>query len=203
MPTRTPSSDVVRPPRGRPRSEPTRRAILAAAIDLTSESGFDALSMDAIASRAGASKATIYRWWRDKVGLVAEAVNTLADEAVAEPDTGTLDGDVRSALDDLLAAMASPLGRVVEALAIAARANPSLHQALEEVVLTGRREMVARVLRRAGARGELREGIDPGLVADVVVDLLFYRIHLDSEPVEASRVEAFVKLLAEGLRRQP
>jgi len=184
--------------KGRPRSQSAKQAVLDAAALRLCEVGFAGLSVGSIAERAGVSKATIYRWWPNKGALVVEAVGALARGAVPEPDTGSLDGDVRAALDDLLAFMASPLGGVVEALAAASQRNPELLQALEDRFLAGRREMVSKVLARAEERGELREGVDKDLVADVAVSLLFYRVRRPS--VDYSLVEGFIKLLSAGVR---
>src|SRR5258708_6987686 len=84
--------------RGRPRSEKTRRAILGAATELLLEPGGGAVSMDAVAERAGASKATIYRWWPSRESL---ALDALFEEWAAVPpprDTGSLRGDLLSLL---------------------------------------------------------------------------------------------------------
>jgi len=174
--------------------------VLGATAALLCEVGYGALTMAAVAKRAKVSKATIYRWWRSKAALVVEAVSTLASGAVPEPDTGSLEGDVRVALADLLAFMGSPLGGVVEALAVASQRNPELARALEENFLAGRREMVTKVLGRAEARGELRHRVDKELVADVAVSLLFYRIRRPA-PIDRSLVDGFIRLLSQGVQR--
>jgi AcrR family transcriptional regulator len=80
-------------------------AILLATLDLLVESGYDQLTMDAVAGRARCSKATIYRRWPGKAELVVTAVRRHAgDPAPAVPDTGTLRGGLLAAL----AAMCEP-----------------------------------------------------------------------------------------------
>src|ERR1700761_4584762 len=80
-------------PRGRPRSVKAHEAILEAAAGLLLEHGLDAVSMDAVAMRAGVSKATIYRWWPTKESLALDAMSTSWIAAVPAPkDTGTLHG---------------------------------------------------------------------------------------------------------------
>ena len=58
---------------GRPRSEPARRAILAAATHLVGREGYGRVTMEAIAREAGVSKQTVYRWWPTKAAIVLEA----------------------------------------------------------------------------------------------------------------------------------
>src|ERR1700749_1245332 len=83
------------PPRGRPRSEKAQQAILAAAAELLLERGLAEVSMDAVAERAGVSKATIYRWWPTKETLALDALYTRwADAAPVPRDTGSLRGDL-------------------------------------------------------------------------------------------------------------
>ena len=87
------------PPRGRPRSEKAHKAILDAAAELLLARGLSAVSMDAVAERAGVSKATIYRWWPTKETLALDALYT--EWAAARPhprDTGSLRGDLLSLL---------------------------------------------------------------------------------------------------------
>ena len=189
--------------RGRPRSQDSRNAVLAAVVELLGRGGFDQLSMDAIAARAAVSKATIYRWWPNKVALVVEAIDETVEEVVTARDTGSLDGDVAWVMSGFLAALNAPEGRLVEALAAASQHHEDLHQALEERFLARRRDLVVGILERASARGELRDGVDHALVADVVVAVLFYRIRLRPPSVDSAVVEGLIRLLVDGLRRQP
>src|SRR3954471_11071434 len=87
------------PQRGRPRDPRRRQAILDAAIALVGEVGFDRMSVEAIAARAGGSKPTIYRRWPGGKGeIVVEAIRALRAEAGQLPDTGTLRGDLPALL---------------------------------------------------------------------------------------------------------
>lgn len=64
----------MKPTRGRPRSEGARLAVIDATVSLLSDVGYDKLTIDAIATRAGVGRQTIYRWWPSKSAIVAEAV---------------------------------------------------------------------------------------------------------------------------------
>src|SRR5580698_2904876 len=78
-----------------PRAEAREQAILDAALELLMEVGYDRLSIDALAERARAGKATIYRHWSGKAQIVAEAVRCRAEETMeVVPDTGPLRGDL-------------------------------------------------------------------------------------------------------------
>src|SRR6476659_4652800 len=85
--------------RGRPRSEQASNAILTAAAELLLEHGLAAINMDAVAARAGVSKATIYRWWPTKETLALDALYHEWDTARPElQDTGSLRADLLALL---------------------------------------------------------------------------------------------------------
>src|SRR5690242_11127534 len=94
---------------GRPRSAECDHAILQAALIEYGSRGLEALSVDAVAARAGVSKATIYRRYPSKVELVMAAAVMLCEETNPELDSGSLVGDVRAYLTNLARVIADPV----------------------------------------------------------------------------------------------
>ena len=96
----------------------SRQAILAAASELLLDRGLNAISMDAVAERAGASKATIYRWWPSKELLALDALfSEWKPDRRDTPDTGTLAGDLLALIGPWVRQLAAkPYGRVIAAL---------------------------------------------------------------------------------------
>src|SRR5438094_4976193 len=87
---------------GRPR-DPSRDGVIRAAIlRLLADSGYAALTMDAVAAEAGVGKATIYRRWRTKTDLVVDTIAEVNRVEALVPDTGTLEGDLRMLLHNLV-----------------------------------------------------------------------------------------------------
>src|ERR1700729_2492432 len=77
------------------RGKPRERAILSAVISLLGETGYEAMTMDAVAARAHASKTTIYRRWPGKPALARAAVDArIAGLVLSAGDTGSLRGDL-------------------------------------------------------------------------------------------------------------
>jgi AcrR family transcriptional regulator len=170
------AADIVSQPprRGRPRSEKARTAILEAASELLLERGLGAVSMDAVAERAGVSKATIYRWWRSKELLALDAL--YADWAVVSKprDTGTLRGDLLPLLRPWVRELGRrPFGRIVAALITEAQTDPNFGAEWRARFVEPRRDQARAILSRASARGE----IGPNTNVEVALDLLYGPIY--------------------------
>ena len=111
---------------GRPRDPSRDEAIRAAILEVLARDGYAALTMDAVAAAAGVGKATIYRRWRTKSDLVADAVAELSQQSIEAPDTGALEGDLRVLLHWLVDAVNGPLGAATLSLLSALPHEPCL-----------------------------------------------------------------------------
>ena len=146
---------------GRPRSEESRTAVLRATSELLHEVGLRAMTTEEIASRSGASKATIYKWWPNKYAV---AVDAFLSEMMAEsrdPDTGSARDDLTAVVRGLLHFYTGPSGRVFAQLVGEAQADPLVQQELRTHLVDSRRELFATIWARGVARGELRGDVDP------------------------------------------
>jgi AcrR family transcriptional regulator len=159
------ATDTRRP--GRPRSPEAHAAILRAAVELALEGGLRGLSMEAIAARAGVGKATIYRRWKSKEALFAEAVQQMA-RTPAAPDTGTVRSDIETSTKAVLEGMTREALRIMPRLLADAADDPALLAAMQDALLTPRRAMIGEILRRGVARGELRADLDVELVTHLL-----------------------------------
>jgi AcrR family transcriptional regulator len=165
------------PQRGRPRDEKGHHAILEAAAELLLDQGLAAVSMDAVATRAGVSKATIYRWWPTKETL---ALDALYHEWAAVPpvrDTGSLRGDLLSLLRPWARlARSRPYGRVIAALAAEARTDPAFAIQYRARFIEPRRDQARAVFRRAIDRGEIPAGTKTEVAIDLLYGPLYHRL---------------------------
>lgn len=142
----------------RRRGDALVNAILAAALEELDEHGYAALTMDAVAHRAGASKASLYRRWDSRSALVLEAVHRLAPQPDDIPDTGTLRGDLLEALRQTATTLRGPAGDALRG--ILAETLPELERLHELRARSQRRNsrLMAEVLRRAVERTEIPPG---------------------------------------------
>jgi AcrR family transcriptional regulator len=161
---------------GRPRSVESHQVILQATLALLAEIGFDAMSIEAIAARAGVGKTTIYRRYASKEELVADAIENVREEVVI-PNTGNLWGDIDALIENASQITLSPLGRQTAAMIISsASSNPQFAQIYWTKYLQPRRQAFAIVLERAKARNEVQPEIDPDLVFDIMSGVMLYTL---------------------------
>lgn len=159
------------------------QAILDATVELLGEVGYAALTMDAVAARARASKTTIYRRWPGKPALVRAAMDHLdAEEAAATPDTGTLRGDLLAALRGARDRMDDRYLVRMTGLLHAMRVDPELADALRAHVADEDVGPFRTVTDRAVARGELSAGARTVLAHQVAEGQLLRRTLL-GEPL--------------------
>jgi AcrR family transcriptional regulator len=148
-------------PAGRPRSEKAEKAIIEATLDLIGEGmGISELSIEAIASRAGVGKTTIYRRWANKEDLVVDALATL--KAPLPPLTGTsVRDDLISLLDAMRSEAGNPRNRCVMNIAInEGDRHPRLMERFVKRAVEPRRQALREVIARGVASGELRADLD-------------------------------------------
>jgi AcrR family transcriptional regulator len=163
--------------RGRPRSEKAQQAILAAAIDLLLEHGLHAMSMDAVAERAGVSKATIYRWWPSKERLALDALLDWADASAPPRDTGSLRGDLLSLVRPWVREIRRrPFGPVIAAFVNEAQSDPTFADAYRTHFVEPRRDAMRAVFARAAERGELPTDLDVEVALDLIYGAVYHRL---------------------------
>ena len=164
----------------RPRVTGAReRSILLATLELLAETGYDRLTLDGVAARVQASKATLYPRWVSKGALVTEAVALLTPSALTLPDTGSLRGDLL-ALADTRGFFDAAGARLACGLATALYREPELHETVRRKLVEVGTAHLRDLLERAAARGRLRPDVDIELVCAVVPARALFRLVLDN-----------------------
>lgn len=182
--------------RGRPRSQAAHAAILQAATDLLVEAGYAKLTMDGVASRAGVSKATLYRWWSGKAELVIEILlKEITPEDV--PDVGDTRAELRTQLQ-LVAGMDQESNPALAEAAWALLADPEGHKAVLEHFLSHRRNLGRDLVRRAAQRGDLPADVDDDFLIDTWSGFLFYRSLFWQQPIHEHDIERLIELVLDG-----
>ena len=146
---------------------PRETELLEVTLQLLQEHGYDRLTVDAVAARARASKATVYRRWPSKAELVLAAFIEGVRQVAIHPETGTLRGDLL-AIGESCREQASQQAGTIRAVLVETSRHPALQDALQSQFLEQRKALIHDVLRDAADRGE----IDPSVISDELWDLL-------------------------------
>jgi AcrR family transcriptional regulator len=168
-----------------------QQAILRATYDLLGEAGYQGLRVDAVAARARASKATLYRHWPTKAGLVADAIRFCKGAEDSIPDTGSLRGDLVAWFTSLGETISGEEGPIMAGLFTAMHNDPELAAELRSL-RSSKTPIAEAVCARAEQRGELRPGYDAGLIDEIVPAQLFMHIFARGGPFDAQFIDHVV-----------
>jgi AcrR family transcriptional regulator len=171
----TTTSDGLSRKPGRPRSAQADQAILRATLEELADVGFEALSIEAVAARAGVGKTTIYRRWPSKTELVMEAINIVHTE-VPVIDTGNFRQDLLAMLRGAFQLRAPLVEQLLLKVMGEVKSNPEVFQAFIARHVTPRFQAIFQMIERAKARGELRQDIDPALVISLAAGPYFIQV---------------------------
>ena len=191
------SLDATRPA-GRPRDPSCDTKIIQATLALLADDGYDGVTMEAVAARAGVGKATLYRRYAGKESLVVDALATVTD-TVARVARGGLRDDLVALVASTVRTTSSPAGRLLPRLVSAAVDNPSLLERYRQQVITPRRQRFAEVLLAGIRSGELRADLDVEHTIDLLVGPVLYRSLLRPEVPPLPATTAVDAVLA-GIR---
>ncbi|GIE89572.1 TetR/AcrR family transcriptional regulator [Actinoplanes regularis] len=179
------------------RNERSRRAILAAALELLSETSYPDLTIEAIAARAGVGKQTIYRWWRSKGMVILEALVDSAGEPgdMALPDTGDLRADLRTVLRATVAEFADPrLSATTRAITIETLADDDLAEQVRDQLLRPQLSAVRERLRAGRRAGQVHESVDLDLAVELLFGPIYHRWLLRNGPLTEAYADDLVDL---------
>jgi AcrR family transcriptional regulator len=166
---------------GRPRDPSRDVAILRATLDLLAESGYGAVTMEAVAARAGVGKATLYRRYPGKEQLVVDALASLAEPVRPADGAGVRDQRV-ALLEGMRRRSGSLAGRIWPRLVSEAVDNPELMHRYRRQVIEPRRQRFRAVLQRAVDERLVRADVDLDHAVDLLVGPVVYRNLLRTDP---------------------
>ncbi|HVQ88699.1 MAG TPA: TetR/AcrR family transcriptional regulator [Actinomycetes bacterium] len=192
------------PRRGRPRSQEAESAIIQATLDLIADEGVNALSVEAVAARAGVGKATIYRRWSSKEALMGDALATLIDDMPTTFDGANVREQLVSMLEHIRCRSTdSCAGRIFPRMAAYKHSHPELFAIFGERVLAPRRERVRALVQRGIDDGELRADLDVPLAATLLFAPMLY-INMTGMPQrqDDQTSQMLVDLVLDGLRKR-
>jgi AcrR family transcriptional regulator len=184
--------DAARAPLGRPRSTEADAAIATAAMAVLAESGFEGVTVEAVAARAGVARSTVYRRFPGKPELLVTVLAHSCQGLVPDPDTGTVVGDLEALASGLQHALTeTDLGRALPAIIAASACNPEV-AAAHKAFVSQRRTVMLLAIGRGIERGEVAPDVDPDTLADLVVGPIFHRRFTGPRPVSDAWIREIV-----------
>jgi AcrR family transcriptional regulator len=184
-----------------PRVVLSRQRVLAATLDLLTESGLGELTIDDVSKRSGVAKTTIYRHWPNRTALVIDACLRMDDGEQPPPDTGSLEGDVSAFLKNLAGLLVTARwSSILPAIVDAAEHEPTFADTHSTIQRRHAAPLRA-ALERAVVRGEIQPSADLGAVVAALVGPLFYRRWFSREPIDDAFVEFTVRAVLAAVPR--
>ncbi|MGW7469907.1 TetR/AcrR family transcriptional regulator C-terminal ligand-binding domain-containing protein [Streptomyces xantholiticus] len=183
---------------GRPRDPGIDAAVVAATLDVLRAHGYAGFALEAVAARAGTTKASVRRRWTTRQSLVIDA---LASVLVMPPvpDHGCTRCDLTRSVDLLAEALLDRLPAGVLAPLVADCAHDTeLHRRLIDVLVQPSRDAATIAVRRAVDRGDLRAGVDPDLLVDLLASVVHQRALFGGAPADRGVARPLVDLLLQG-----
>ncbi|WP_425803082.1 TetR/AcrR family transcriptional regulator [Desulfitobacterium sp. Sab5] len=188
---------------GRPRSEETKKAILNASYELLLENGFNTVTVEGIAERAGVSKATIYKWWPNKAAVVLDGFFAATESMLQVPDTGSAREDLFIQVNNLATFVTSTKGKVITELIAEGQFDANIAKEYRIRYFNPRRLISRQIIERGIQRGELKNDLDVELSIDLIFAPLFYRLLITGDTVDAAFVKSLVSYALIGLSKKP
>jgi AcrR family transcriptional regulator len=174
-------------PLGRRRDESRDPEILRAVLDVLTETGYERMTMDAVAAKAKTGKATIYRRWASKAQLVVDAIASAGQIGITTanfPDTGSLRGDLLALAATGSRKENSKTLQMMAGLISALPHHPDLAAIVQDQLVAPRIALMRDLLERAEARGEIAPGRNLDTLALVAPAMTVYRFMIVNKPVD-------------------
>lgn len=187
---------------GRPRSKTSRNAILKAAYQILREGGFAGFTVEGVAARAGAGKATIYRWWQSKGTLAIEAFLVAVAPRMDDVRQGpSAIGDLRRQVHIAAMLYRGRVGQLLRELIALGQEDSETSRALRSDFVEPRRQAALRLLQRAQASGEIAAGTDIEVLADALWGPIFHRLLVSRMPLDRGFIDKLLDLVLGGAVR--
>lgn len=197
---------VGKSPAGRPRDARTTQHILQSVLKLGMELGFDGLTVEGVAARAGVGKTTIYRRWPDIWSVVVDAVLDQVNRIAPIEHRATARETFAVSMRLVARSFRGHHGKILRPLIGRAQIDKALRKTLADRWLLARRKISREVVRRGIASGELRQGLDPDIVLDALYGPLYHRLLLpydgDATGFSDAYIDALVDTVFGGLERK-
>lgn len=188
----------------RPRIEGDRELeILDATLEVLGDVGYDRLTMDAVATRAKASKATLYRRWNGNVSLVIDALLSVKTTPTL-PDTGTLRGDLIESFCGMGGLTDERSVATFASVVTAITRDQDFADAFREQVIGPKAQVSRAIFERARERGEIADSVDIELLAPALAGIVLHRVYIMGSHPDADLITRVIdQIILPAATRRP
>ncbi|MGH9300102.1 MAG: TetR/AcrR family transcriptional regulator [Acidimicrobiales bacterium] len=186
------SESGVGPHGGRSIDHSRDAVLMDAALEILGEVGYDRLTIDAVAARAHAGKASVYRRWPSKAELVVEALNSRKPD-IATPCSGSLREDLHALMEPHMASSGEVDSALMMGLMSALTRDEELRTAFSERFVKPRCAALRAVLQAALERGEMTDGSDLEVLVDLVPSLMLHRALVAGIPPDEEYTRSIIE----------
>lgn len=180
------------------RAARVRSAILSATEELLLEVGYEELTIEQVAARAGVHKTTVYRRWPTKSELFADAARTSSAENIPIPDSGSLGSDLMLLARSVAAGLDTELDARRARLLVAAAVTSGELERDMAGFWSERLDASAVIVERAIERGELPPDTDPNVIIETIIGPIWVRVLLTGEPITTHLADTVARLVTAG-----
>jgi AcrR family transcriptional regulator len=180
---------------GRRRSDQSHQAILQATKEIMEQEGYRAMTIEAIAARAGVGKKTIYRWWPSKAAVALEALTVYVEVHTPFADTGSLERDLLAYFKLAFPGLQGKSGTVLSGLVAEAQLDPEFAREFQRMFIVPRKKALVALLQGGMQRGELAPDTNLEVLADLIYGAKWYRFLLYPAPLDEAFAREIVKLI--------
>lgn len=183
-------------PAARPigRGTKVRAAVHAATLAELVDKGYAALTIESVAQRAGVHKTTVYRRWKDRESLLADALAEHMAKDIPIPDTGAIDTDLRALAYSLVQSFTGLTGQAILAAMFTGAAHVPEIAAARSRVFGDRLARAEPMVTRAIERGELSADTDPAELLKALAAPIYLRLLITADPVDDAAAEQAVRI---------
>ena len=186
---------------GRPRNPQTQQKILKAAADLVLEQGFKAVSMDAIAGRAGVGRMTIYRRWPNKAAIVMDAFFARVDPSIPFRPAKTYLDSIRLNMRAVARVYRGRDGTLIKTLLAEAQSDAELATEIQERWVMPRRRITVPYFEQGIRNGFLRADVDPNAMIDLLYAPIYFRLQMGMGALSDAYIDEIFDLAMKGLKK--
>jgi len=173
------------------RTQRTRASVLEAAIAIAGESGYEGMTIEAVARRSGIHKTTIYRRWGSVDSVLYDAITERARDTVALSATGNSRRDLVAMGKAVAANLADPVARAMAA-AVLSRTDDDDLKRLSDRFWSERLDAASRIVSDGLADGQVAPGRDPRVVVEQIVGAIWFRVMIVGSDADETFVETLV-----------